>query len=634
MNLRSLSDRVIQRVREVFFWLPTNEEEQHPEAGHDHALVIAVTGPERLPRLRQFRYALRVFSSAEVRIILAASLVAGAALIGAAFFFARSHIALVPVSGGTITEAVAGSPKSINPLDALTNDVDRDLVRLIYSGLFRFDGLTPVPDLADSYTWTDDGKTLAVKVRADARWQDGEPVTAEDVRFTFDSMQDPARKSPLFPTAHGFTVTADDALTATFHLDHSDSQFLQKLTVGILPAHLWQDIPPESARLSDLNLKPIGSGPFRVQSFMRDTAGNIHSFTLERFDRYYGVAPFLKSIVFQIFADRQQALDAYKAGQVDAYAFVSTEDALRLSSAQRKQDVKLELPEETVAFFNLKDKTLSQSTVRRALTLAINASEIVDALKGSASLVAGPYPSVEGTSTPPDLAQARDILDTAGWVEPSNGNVRIFAPKPAPAPQPATVRGKKPAVAPAPPTPSVPVATASSTELALTILTADDPDLLAVAETLKRQWSLLGVRVTIDPQPTEDLMRRATRERTAQVVLLNVFLGPEQDILPFWWSGQAVDRGLNISNLSNRAVDDALDRVRTSTSTQDLEAARSAVTDAIAAQYPGAFLIRPVRHYLVNDTFHGLTDRLILANPSERFQDIVHWYTKTGWRWK
>jgi ABC-type transport system substrate-binding protein len=182
--------------------------------------------------------------------------------------------------------------------------------------------------------------------------------------------------------------------------------------------------------------------------------------------------------------------------------------------------------------------------------------------------------------------------------------------------------------------PTVPIATASSTELVLTILTVDDPDLLAIAETLKRQWSLLGVRVMIDPQPTDVVMRRATRERTAQIVLLNIFLGPEQNILPFWWSGQAVDRGLNFSNLSNRAVDDALEGVRMATSTQTMDTARNAVTQAITQQFPGAFLIRPIRHYLVDDMFHGISDRLILANPSERFQDIVHWYTKTGWRWK
>jgi ABC-type transport system substrate-binding protein len=95
---------------------------------------------------------------------------------------------LVPTGGGVFTEAVEGTPKLINPLFAPANDVDRDLVALIFSGLFRLDGqLNAVPDLTESFRWLENGKTLEVRLRNDARFHDGQPVTAHDVVFTYNA---------------------------------------------------------------------------------------------------------------------------------------------------------------------------------------------------------------------------------------------------------------------------------------------------------------------------------------------------------------------------------------------------------------------------------------------------------------
>lgn len=638
MIFRAFIDRLNRLVRKVFFWLPsaTPQEEEMPEAVHDHALVIAVTSPERVPKFRQFRYALRIFSRTERRALVVATAAIVVSLGVAAVVYGRARIVNVPVVGGTFTEALVGQPKYLNPLDATSNDVDSDLVRLIYSGLFHFDGLEPVPDLAEQYGWSEDGKSLTVKLRADARFHDGKPLTSEDVRFTYDSLGDPSRKSPLAPLFRGVAVEAVDRSTVRFALEYPDATFLSKLTVGILPADLWQDVPAANAKLSDLNIKPVGSGPYRVKSFLRDNLGNVRSYTLERFDRYGGIAPNLKTLIFQFFPDRQQATDAYKGDVVDALAFVSTKAAEKLGPASRSQDVRVELPEETIAFFNLKDKVLANKDVRTALSLVVNRADIVSAQGGLAVAVTGPYPFASSTSAVVDIERARTLLMNAGWVIPQNGNIRIWAP--VKKVEPPKSKKKTPDARPPTPAPSAtstaPIATPSSTELALVIGVPDEPDLLAVADQLKREWSLLGARVTIDALPTEELMRKATRERTHQVVLLNVFLGPEQDPLPFWWSGQNIDRGLNISGLVDRNVDDALEAARKATSTSALVAARARASSAILAAVPAVFLIRPTHHYLVSSKVKGVSENLIITRPAERFQDLMRWYQKTGWRWK
>jgi peptide/nickel transport system substrate-binding protein len=600
-------------LRRLFFRSSSKNEESGPELGPDHSMVVKITSPKRIPRMSQLRYARQLMSQRERRILLLSGAVLVLALLTAGGTFVSAHTSRLPAVGGNLTEAILGQPKYINPLDALANDPDRDLVKLIYSGLFRLDGLTPVPDLAESYEWSNDNKTLTVRLRQDALFHDEQPVTADDVIFTYEAILDPARKSQLAGLFRGIRLTRQDDATVVFELEKADANFLGRLTVGLLPAHLWQDLPATSARLSDLNLKPIGSGPYLVKSFTRDSLGNIHSFTLERNPKYYGDKPFIKNLVFQYYPDRQQALEAFKGNQVDAVAFLNINDLEKAGLTSRAQKIRLDLPQETLAFFNLKDKILSNKDVRQALALAIDRNETIEAFRGSAKPVSGPYPfgEVSASTTATDIELARSLLTKAGWVMPPDGNVRILE-----------TAGK-----------TTSTSNATTTELVLDILIPEDPDLQAVAESLKRQWSLIGAKVEIRAVPMEELLRQATRERQTQIVLLNLQLGIEQDVFPFWWSGNATVRGLNISNLSDRTVDSALEATRNATTTESLASARQKLTEAIAAANPAIFLVRPIQHYLVSNRIKGIGEGFIIAEPAERFNQLTNWYAKTSWQW-
>lgn len=633
----SAFERFRRALRRVFFWLPSStNEEMQAEHVHDHALVAQVVNSKQHPsRLKQLRLASRVLSFQERRLLTLAtfgtiffSLAAGGVLLW-------QHTVWAPAVGGSYTEALIGQPKYINPIDAIANDVDRDLVRLIYSGLFRMDGLNPVPDLAESYRWSDDGKELTITMRQDARFHDGESVNSEDIQFTFESILDPARKSPLAPMYRGITLSTPDEKTVVFRLEKADAQFLQKLTVGILPSHLWQEVNPSNARLSELNIKPVGSGPFRVKSFLRDSTGSVHSFTLERSDLYYGIKPFLKNVVFQFFPDRLQALDAFRSELIDGISFVGSSEAGKLLSSSRKQGIRLELPEETIAFLNMKDSLMSQAPVRQALALAVQREDLQSSANGFAVPVYGPFPFAATTSTSGSLDAARRVLEEAGWVLPAQGNVRIFVPKAKPTSKGTTTKKPTAAITTSSTTSTIPlVATASSTELAFTITSPDNPDILAIAQGLQRQWSLLGAKVDIEALPTEEIKKKSTRDRASQVILLNVLLTPTQDLFPFWWSGQSIDRGANFSNLADRNVDDALEKTRSATNTADLETARFALSQTILNSGAAIFLLRPQHAYLLSPSLRGTEPSQQIATPAERFQYIERWFVKRGWHWK
>jgi ABC-type transport system substrate-binding protein len=366
--------------------------------------------------------------------------------------------------------------------------------------------------------------------------------------------------------------------------------------------------------LADLNLKPIGSGPYRFKSFTRDSHGVLRTFTLERVDGYYGIAPYIKTLTFQFYSDRQQAEDALKGDLIDALAF--SNQLAGKESSSRWNILSLELPQETVAFFNVKNKTLADEKVRRALAGAIDRQEVVDAWNGHAAEVTGPYPYSAPSSSVITLDEGRALLESAGWVLRSpDDTVRVLK---------SSIKTSATSTA----------ATASSTELAFTISTNDQPELIVAAEALARRWSLLGAKVTVEPVPLEELLKRSTRDRDADIVLTNVLLDNTQDLFPFWWSGQATDRGLNISGLADRDLDAALEAARTASTTAALQTARDNAARLIVRTTPAAFLVRPFASYLIAKKIHGVATDLVVSRPADRFNDLKNWYISFGWRWK
>ncbi|MFZ6015277.1 MAG: ABC transporter substrate-binding protein [Patescibacteria group bacterium] len=605
-------------IDRTFFWLaPKNKSviEQTPESERDHALVLSVTKPKAIPKWRQLRYASRILSQKERQAIALTGILGIILLLSAVILLLAKYISAVPVVGGTYTEALIGEPHALNPVDAPANQTDLDLCSLIYSGLFKQKGMELLPDLAESYSWSEDFKTLTVKIRQDANFHNGAPVTADDVQYTIEAIQDPVRKSLLSPLFKGVKAAVIDGKTIQFNLDQSDITFLNSLTVGVLPASLWINIPPQNARLANLSLKPIGSGPYKVKSFTKDNHGIIRSYALERSDDYYGIKPHIKTINFQFYPDLQPAEEALKSDLVDGLAFLMPADTQRFNSAARWHTIDLKTPQQTIAFFNVKDKTLEDLRVRQALIMAVNRQDVVAALFNRAEIADTPFPFVQSASgTITDLEGARDLLQKSGWVLPSNDNVRIF--------QKAEDRKDG----------QIPESNASSTKLTLTILVPEQTDLVNMAEVLKRQWSLLGAQIEIQSMDAAGVLKKSTRDRDAQIILWNVLLGPDQNLFPIWWSGQANDRGTNFSGISETKIDDLINQSKSATSTDGLTAVRNELSSAIMEKAPAAFLVRPHFSYIISTRIKGMPESIEIAKPSDRFNDIQTWYIKTGWR--
>ncbi|MEA2715013.1 MAG: peptide/nickel transport system substrate-binding protein [Candidatus Parcubacteria bacterium] len=527
----------------------------------------------------------------------------------------------VPAHGDNLKEGVAGLPRSINPTLAIS-DVDRDISSLVYSGLIKWSGGELVPDLAKSYEVSADGLTYTFTLRDNLRFQDGHPLTAEDVVFTVQKIQDAALKSPRRNDWTNVTAKEISASVVEFILKQPYSPFLTNTTVGILPKHIWNGIGDDQFIFSAYNTEPVGSGPYKKNGEVRGTSGIPTEYKLSTWRGYYGTVPHLSNITFYFFADEAKALSALDAGTIDSVASVGSADAARLASDRGEAYTVLSAPLPRIfgVFFNQNQASvLADKNVRAALDMAVDRSLIVaTALDGYGLPIHGPLPvGVGGTMTAgtasagtttddgADIAGARALLEKNGWKKDPASGIYQFQKK-----------GAKSAVA-----------------LAFDIYTADTPDLKQAAELVKNSWNALGAEVEVKIFDPGDLYQNIIRTRKYDALLFGEFIGKDRDLFAFWHSSERNAPGLNVAMYANSKADKLLEDIRT---TGD-EAARLAkykqFSSLIAADIPAVFLYVPDFTYAVPKAMHNVELGAVVV-PSDRFNSLADWYRSTEKVWK
>jgi peptide/nickel transport system substrate-binding protein len=229
--------------------------------------------------------------------------------------------------GGIYTEALVGSMGRMNPMLDWNNSVDRDINRLLFSGLVKFDsrGL-PQPDLADSWGASSDGTIYNFSIRQNAVWHDGQPVTSDDVIFTVELIKS---SGSLFPQDikelwSQIEVKRLDDKTFQFKLPEPFAPFLDYATFGILPRHILESIPADQLASAEFNLNPIGSGPYKFERLLT-SGGQITGVVLAANEAYFIRPPFVEQVVFRFYPTSAAAFDAYKRGEVIGISQISND---------------------------------------------------------------------------------------------------------------------------------------------------------------------------------------------------------------------------------------------------------------------------------------------------------------------
>lgn len=507
----------------------------------------------------------------------------------------------IPRSGGTLTEGILGYPQLINPLYADANAVDRELARLIYSGLLAFNPQTQTLDplLAESYSLSEDEKTYTVVLKQGVTWHDNEPFRAQDVLFTFSALQNAAYGSPLFEAYQGITVAQVDDRTLTFTLLEPYAAFPELLSVGILPAHLWEEISPANTKLVALNLKPVGTGPYFLQKTSKDSRGIIRSVSLSAWNAFAGERPYLEEITVKFFSTTTDIIQALQTKRIDSTGSLSLSEALSLQEDRALAITALPLSQYVGAFFNTQKEALAEADMRRALTLALDVPAITaDATGGLAIPLGFALPGFSPTAASvQDVQTAEHLLDELGY--PRNED------------------GKR---------------TDGDTALSLTIATVDRREFLRAAEQIAAFWQAIGITVQITTLHSTDMVA-ALKEKTYDVLIAAEQYGIIADPYLFWHSSGKEENGLNMSQFSTPETDGAVSTLRTSSSLEKRASAFATLSETFIDQMPAVFLFQNVLPLTHTVDIMGITAQPI-PTPSSRWILESSWYKRTGLAWK
>ncbi|WKA58370.1 ABC transporter substrate-binding protein [Planococcus shenhongbingii] len=339
-----------------------------------------------------------------------------AALIGLAGCSQESGNSADSAEMKQLVYGMASEIEKVNPVLDESQEIDA----LLFRGLTKPNAKNQVtPDLAESWEISDDQLTYVFTLRQDAAWQDGEPVTAEDVKFTFDQIQNPETNTPIageFNEIAAVEVTGDYEITMIVHRPFPP--LLDKLKIGIIPEHLLRG---EDLNTTEFNQNPVGNGPFKLKKW-----GSDHTITLERNEAYYGPAPKLDEVVFKAVPDANTRILQLKTGEIDL-ALIAPNQLASTKESDPYSVHEIPTADYRAVLYNFDLPLFQDKRVRQAMNHAVNRDELVKGiLAGKGEPAYGPLQkSWAGTSDEEGYTynpeKAEQLLAEAGWVKDSDG---------------------------------------------------------------------------------------------------------------------------------------------------------------------------------------------------------------------
>ena len=515
----------------------------------------------------------------------------------------RRRVEAVPAFGGTYVEGVVGVPQYLNPVLASTQ-LDQDAVRLAFSGLTRYgrDG-SVIPDLAESFTTDAEGKVWTFVIRGDAFWHDGQPVVPEDVVYTVSLLQDKAYVGPYSDAFRGVKVERTGARTVRFVLPEAYGPFAASTTVPLLPSHLLSGVDYSRLPRLTYNLRPIGTGPFRV------VEADARQVVLQHADGFYRTKPdrarpYLDRVLLRSYPDAAEALTALGRGEIDGVGGLTTADAERARTLKNVALYSFGTSDFVALFLNVRpDKaTFRDRVVRQAIATVIDRGRVLQVAADGRGTVADEFVPPTSWAHVKDVThytrsveRAAAMLDDADWKDHDGDGVRD--------------RG--------------------GTKLTFSITTSDEPARVAAAFQIANDLAPVGIRAEINAMPFGDLVEKAIHDRTYDALLIGVTVPGDPDPYSFFHSSEIADPGRNFSGYFTLPNDRNLEAARRTTDQAKRRELYTPVFQNIATDVPMVFLYFSDYLYAQRKDVQGLKIAPIVE-PRERFWNIEDWYAKTA----
>ena len=330
--------------------------------------------------------------------------------------------------GGTLVIGVSNDVDSFNPLFNETASA-QEITHLLLLGLADLNESSEFePELAESWEFSDDHLSLTYHLRPGLVWSDGQPITAEDVEFTFDLLMNDKVASPRQgETEYIESVIAQDPLTVIFKFKEAYPDQMFDTAGEVLPKHLLKDSDPATFRSHEFGRKPISSGPFVLDKWVPQ-----QYVAVVPNPKYFGDRSYLDKVIFKVVPDNTNLLMQLKTGEVDVMVDLPLIEVEELQKSNPEIAI---YPTSGRVYYYLgynNDHVLFEDRqVRRALTMAIDRQGIINALmNGFGKECLGPFPPMVAwaynenvEAIPFDPAEAKQTLANLGWRDSDSDGV-------------------------------------------------------------------------------------------------------------------------------------------------------------------------------------------------------------------
>ena len=502
-----------------------------------------------------------------------------------------ARAATLPETGDAIVDSSIGDASRLLPILA-TDSASGEIVGLLFNGLLKYnERLQIVGDLAESWTVSDDGLTITFGLRPHVRWHDGVPLTADDVRFTYEKLIDPNVHTPFSSSYERVaSVEVVDPHTVRVHYREPFAPALESWMMGIIPKHLLEH---EDLNTTTFLRHPIGTGPYR---FVRWKTGELIELAVN--PDYFEHRPFIDRYLYRIIPDQATLFLELLTGGVDQAGLSPLQYTRQTDTPYlRRRYQKFRYPSFGFTYlgYNLHDARFQDVRIRRAINLAIDKQAILDGvLYGLGAVATGPYPKESWaydpsvTPDPYDPDGAKTLLAQAGWVDHDGDGWLDREGQP----------------------------------FRFTMLTNQGNEVRRqVAELVQQQLKAVGIDVKIKIVEWSTFVHEFVDKRRFDAVLLGWNLSRDPDLYDIFHSSKTKEGEYNFVSYANPEVDRLLEQGRRTFNKAERTQIYHQIHRHLYEDQPYTFLYVADALPIVSARF-----RNVLATPIGIGYNLIDWY--------
>lgn len=430
------------------------------------------------------------------------------------------------------------------------------------------------PRLAERWEWSPDSMQVTFHLNPRARWHDGAPVRANDVRFAFDVYTDPKVGSSVGGDISQVTdsISVMDSLTCKVWFKIRTPERFHQLAYNLkpLPEHLLGKVPHDSIASSPFASAPVGSGPFKLVRWVRK-----QSIEIAAVDDFYRGRPEIDRVIWSIVPENNVAVQRVFNGDADFIERVSSDEARAASKNASLQLIKAGGTTYGFIIFNMFDNAtnkpnalFSNREMRRALTMALDRAAMVANVFDSLGRVSyGPFARVQWSADttlrqiPSSREAAAKTLDSLGWKIGKD-----------------SIREKD----------------GHKLEFSLVVPGSSEPR-KKLAVIIQDQWKQIGVKLNVDVVENATYIERLNSHRF-DAIFHSLIADPSPSGIRRTWtsSGAKVESGFNKGRYLNKSVDADLDNAVSSTNVDTARAHYHAAYQTLLDDAAGIWIYEPV----------------------------------------